>query len=276
MRLGRKQVDRHKLKAPCIHFLHNLHILYRILLLLRQGIFPAVIICQEIFQLFLPLAHQLIAKGSGADTEKSRIIGQRVKNLAVGNPPRHHNVSRRMGFWEHVFYFFTGPDIPIRHVMACHGFFPLRFQPLALADAFHNGKAQFAFHPHGNQVRHNIVTGTDCRGNGCLFLLNQRLGIPQPHIRPMGQARNPHQVRKRLGIRVNQHLDNKFRPELWDAKGSQLAAPDILRQNPKGFRTLEQGHDMFVIQRDVPGVYACQVLQHTYHGRIVVPKDIQL
>ena len=72
------------------------------------------------------LTHDLIGKGAGADTEKGRIVSQWIKDLTVGNTPRHHNIGCRMCFWEHVLDLFTGPDVPVRHTMRLHIFFPLR------------------------------------------------------------------------------------------------------------------------------------------------------
>ena len=117
MRLGREQIHWHKGKSPRIHLLHNLHILDGILLLLGQGILPAPIICEQKLQLFPPLAHQLIAEGGGADAEKGRIIGQRVKNLEIGNAPCHHDIGRRVSLGEHILDLGAGPHIPVRHAM---------------------------------------------------------------------------------------------------------------------------------------------------------------
>ena len=120
-------INRHKIKASCIHFLDNAHISQRILFLFRKGIRTLFIICQIIFQLISSLTHDLIGKSAGADTEKGCIICQRVENLTVGNTPRHHNVGRSMGFREHVFDLLTGPYVPVRHAMSLHILFPFRF-----------------------------------------------------------------------------------------------------------------------------------------------------
>ncbi len=39
-----------------------------------------------------------------------------------------------------------------------------------------------------DQVDHDIITGTDGRGNGRFSFLDQCLCITQPHIRTMGQS----------------------------------------------------------------------------------------
>ncbi len=80
-----------------------------------------------------------------------------------------------------------------------------------------------------DQIDHDIVTGTDGRLDRCLALLDQGLGVAQPHVRSVGQTGDPHQVRKILGLCIQEHLHGKIRSELRDAQGPQLAAADVLR-----------------------------------------------
>ena len=155
-----------------------------------------------VFQLFSPLAHQLIGKAAGADAEKGRVVGEGIEDLAVGDPPRHHNVGGRVGLGEHVLDFFAGPDIPVRHPVGRHLLLPLRFQPLAFSDALHDGEGKSLLQSHTDQVDHDVVSGTDRRPNGSFPLLNQSLGISQPYVRAVGQSGNADQIREifRLGV----------------------------------------------------------------------------
>ena len=93
----------------------------------------------------------------------------------------------------------------------------------------------------------------------------------------MCKSGNTHQIRKVLGLGVQKHLHGKIRAELRYAKGSQWTAPYVVRHDPKGRGILEQAHDLPAVQRDILNrINANQVLEHTYHGRIIVPQDIQL
>ena len=182
-----------------------------------------------------------------------------------------------MGFGEHIFDLLAGPDIPVRHPVGLHLRHPLGFQSLALSYTLHDGEGQSLVQPLGNQIDHNVVTGTDGCLNGCLSLLNQGLGISQPHIRAVGQAGNPHQVGKVFGLGVKKHLHCKVRTKLRHSQSSQGAAADILRLNPKGFRILEQAHNLLAVQRDVVNrINPSQILKHSDHGGIIVSQNVQL
>ena len=225
--------------------------------------------------MFSPLAHQFIRKSGCPDAEKSGIKRQGIINLAICDTPCHHYISRRMRLRKHILDLFARPDIPIRHFSLCHGLLHFRLQSLSFPDALHNGKSKGAFHPHPDQVHHNIIPRANRRGDRRLSLLNQSLGVPQPYIRTMSQSGNPYQIRKCLGLCVNQHLHGKFRTELRNSQSAQLTAADLLRHNPKRLRIFEQRHHRSIVQRNLHRINTGKILQHTYHGRIIVSEYIQ-
>ena len=106
--------------------------------------------------MFSPLAHQFIRKSGCPDAEKSGIKRQGIINLAICDTPCHHYISRRMRLRKHILDLFARPDIPIRHFSLCHGLLHFRLQSLSFPDALHNGKSKGAFHPHPDQVHHNL------------------------------------------------------------------------------------------------------------------------
>ena len=146
----------------------------------------------------LSLTHDLIGKSGRPDAEKRCVISQRMIHFTVGDTPCHHNIGCRMRLREHVFDLFTGPDIPVRHVICRHCLFPLRLQPFSLPHALHDLEGKRRIKPHMDQVDHNIITTADRRRDRCLSLLDQRLGISQPYIRPVSQSGDPDQIRKML------------------------------------------------------------------------------
>ena len=97
-----------------------------------------------------------------------------------------------MGLGEHVLDLFTGPDIPVRHIVGDHVCLPLR--PVVtfalghgtLSDSLHDLEGFLGIQPLADQVDHDIVTGTDGRGNGGFSFQDQRLGIAQPYVRSVG------------------------------------------------------------------------------------------
>ena len=105
-----------------------------------------------------------------------------------------------MGLRKHVLDLLTGPDVPVRHIVGFHLLFPLRFQSLTFTDALHDGEGKLTLQSLIDQVDHDIITGTDGRGNGRFSFLYQCLCITQPHIRTMGQTGDTDQIRKRLAV----------------------------------------------------------------------------
>ena len=269
-------VDGPEFEASGVHLLDDVHVLHAVLLLLGQRITPALIIRHKISQTFFSLTHKLIAECRSSDTEIGRVIGQWIVDLTVSDSPGHHNIRRRMGLGEHVLDHFTGLDVPVLHPFCLHGLNPFGLQSLSLSYTLHNRKGQTGLHALMNQVQHNIVPGTDSRGNGGLAFLNKALGVVQPHIGTMGQSRDPDQVREGLRLGVAHHLDYEVGAELGNAKASQGAAVDILRLDSQSLCILKQRHDVLVIQWNGLRIQAGQVLQHTNHGRIIVSQNVQL
>ena len=144
-------------------------------------------------------------------------------DLTIGNPPCHHNVRRRMGLREHILDLLAGFDIPLGYVMRQHIRFPLfphgtfSFRHHTLTYCLHNLEGLLRLHAHLDQIQHDIITGTDCRGNGRHAAHDQILCIAQPYVGTVGQTGDTHQIGKRLGFRINNHLHSKVCTELRNA-----------------------------------------------------------
>ena len=91
-------------------------------------------------QHILASAHDLIGERVRADSKIRPIIGQRIIDLAVSDPVRHHNVGRRMGLREHILDLLARPDIPVRDSGLLHGFLEIVCKPFSFSYFFHNGK----------------------------------------------------------------------------------------------------------------------------------------
>ena len=73
-----------------------------------------------------------------------------------------------------------------------------------------------------DQVGHNVITTTDHVGNRRGPLLNQLLGVIQPHPGPVGKTGNLQQLGVVLRVGVIQHPPDKAGPEFRQAKGPSL------------------------------------------------------
>ena len=167
-------------------------------------------------------AHFFVVKGSRADAEEGRVVGQRIKDLAVGNAPCHHNVSDCVGFREHVLDALAAPDVPVRYVVGLHVCFPLvpvfafAAGDFAFTDVFHDVEAFLAVDALADQIGHDVVTGTDSRGDGCFAFFKQRLGIADPHVCSVGQAGDTNQIGKGGRLRIDKHLHGEVGTEFRD------------------------------------------------------------
>ena len=230
-------INGHKIITSCIHFLNNTHIFQGILLFFGRSVPFLAYLCHIKLQLFFSHTHQFIGKSCGTDTEVCTVISQRLEYLKPGDSVCHHNVSCRMGFREHIFDFFAGPDVPVRNAMFLHGCDPFITKTFSLTDTLHDGKCQTTLHSLANEIDHNIISGTDCCRNGSLSFFDQSLGISQPHVSTMGKSGNTDQIRKRFRLGSHKHLHGKISTKLWNSQTAKLAAADILRINSKSFCT---------------------------------------
>ena len=209
-----------------------------------------------------------------------RIVFQRIIDLVIGDAQGHDHIGRRMGLGEHVLDGVAGPDIPVRHPVGPHHFAVFLvlwiLGEFSLSHQLHDLEGIPGLQPLGDEVDHDVVTGTDGGLNGTFSLVDQLLGVAHPHVGAMGQSRDPHQVGNIFWLCVQQHLDGEVGAELRDTQGAALGSPDVLRGEPQGLRVLEQGHDLRVVHRDRHGIHPGHILEHAHHGGIILSQDIQL
>ena len=92
----------------------------------------------------------------------------------------------------------------------------------------------------------------------------------------MGKAGQPHQNIELLGLGLLQHAPDEGGAELRDGSAAG-GAQDLVVLISKGLRGAEQGHGLWVVQRDVrPGVHPSEHLQHPDHGGVIVAQHVQL
>ena len=138
--------------------------------------------------------------------------------------------------------------------MFLHGGDPLVTKALSLTDAFHNGKRKTTLHTLADEIDHNVISGTDCSGNGCLSFLDQGLGISQPHVCTVGKSGNTYQVGKIFRLGIHKHLHGEISTKLRNSQAAKLAAANILRLNSKSFGAGKQRHDRLVIKGNLSGI----------------------
>ena len=159
----------------------------------------------------------------------------------------------------------------------------------SFTDTFHDRKGFLTVHPLINEIRHNIVTGTDCGRNGRLPASDQFLCIVKPYVSSVGEPGNTDQIGQTLWLRIYNHLNNKVSPKLRNTKATHRAASDILRLDTKCGRIMEQRHYPRIIQRNIcrHKLMVCFIIfifhrrrtdiffQRLNHRRIIVSKNIQ-
>ena len=136
--------------------------------------------------------------------------------FAVGDAQSHHDVGSCVRTGEHVLDLEAGINIPLRDIGGPHGLLHLRGQTLALSDRLHGLEGQGLVHALGDQIGHDIVAGADGSGKDSLALLDQGLGVAQPHIRAVGEAGNADQFRHGGGPGVIEHADDELGSKLRD------------------------------------------------------------
>ena len=200
-------------------------------------------------------------------------------DLVPGDAEGHHHVGHGVGLGEEIPDLGQGLDVPLGHVVVPHGLHPALVKAallhLALSDLLHDLEAHLGVQALGDQVQHDVVTAAHRLQNGGGAADNQVPGIAQPHVRAVGEAGEPHQGVEVLGLGIHQHLPGEAGVELRDGHGAG-GTQDLVVLVPQHLAGGEDGHGVRVIQRDVVGVHAGEVLHHADHGGIIVSQHVQL
>ena len=93
----------------------------------------------------------------------------------------------------------------------------------------------------------------------------------------MCKSRNAHQIGKALRLGLDDHVHCEVRAELGNAERAELTAENVLRLDTECLGALKQTHHLGRIERYVfDRIDLRQILQLTYHGRVLVSQDIEL
>ena len=218
-------------------------------------------------------------KRLGSDGEKGRIERQWLMDLEPGDAEGHHDVGHGVGLGEQIADLGQRLNVPVRYIVLHHGLLPALVEAallhLALSHLLHDLEAHFGVKALGDQVQHNIVTAAHSFQNAGGAAEDQLPGIAHPHVRTVGEAGEPYQRIEILGLGVNEHLAGEPGVELRD--GHSAGWPQnrviLIAQHLAGN---ENGHGLRIVQRDLMGVHAGEILHHTHHGGVIVSQHIQL
>ena len=105
-------------------------------------------------------------------SDKIQSLLEKIKEFEELDKTNKRINNARINLKEYVLDFFTGINIPFRHLVLAHCFFPFRLQSLSFSNRFHNRKGCFGFQTGVDQIDHNIISCTDCSRNRCNPLLN--------------------------------------------------------------------------------------------------------
>ena len=187
-----------------------------------------------------------------------------------------------MSLREHVFNLLTGVDVPVRHIVLLHLFLP--FRPfldlargdLAFSDTLHDREGKRRVQSLRDQIAHDIVTAAYARKKRTVTVFDMRLRISEVDIRAVGKTGNLDKLGHGRGLCLLQHADDELRSELRNSECARGHASDVFRPDSEGLRTLEDTHDLRIVQRNLHRIDACNVLQEADHGRIIMSENIQL
>ena len=200
-------------------------------------------------------------------------------DLEPGDAEGHHDVGHGVGLGEQVADFGQRLNVPVRYIVLHHGLLPALIEAallhLALSHLLHDLEAHFGVKALGDQVQHNIISAAHRFQNAGGAAEDQLPGVAHPHVRTVGEAGEPHQCVEVLGLGVDQHLAGEPGVELRDGHGAGWPQNRVIliAQHLAGN---ENGHGLRIVQRDLMGVHAGEILHHTHHGGVIVSQHIQL
>ena len=207
--------------------------------------------------------------------EVGRIEGQGMINLEPGDAESHHAVGHGVGLGEQILDLLAGANVPIRHAGGHHFLLRTGRQTPALTDGLHDLEGPLVRHTAGDEVEHNIVTGTDGLVHRGGLGVDEVLGVAQPHIGTVGIATDPHQEVELLRQGIQQNATGEAGIEFRNthcAGGAQELVVLIAQDLGAG----ENGHGTLVIQGNGFGIHAGHVLHHADHGGVIMAQHIQL
>ena len=196
-------------------------------------------------------------------------------DLEPGDAEGHHHIGHGVGLGEQVGDLFTGADVPVGHAGGLHLLLRPVGQAPALTDRLHDLEGPLGGHPLGDEEQHDVVAAADGLADGDPLLQDQVPGVAQPHVGAVGEAGQPDQNIELVGLGLLQHPPNEGGSEFRDG-GAAGGAQNFVVLIAQRLGGLEDGHGVRVVQRDLPGVYSRQHLQHSDHGGIIVAQHVQL
>ena len=281
-RVGFIKVYGGKIKAPQIKLVHSLQRDLQILLLGGE--------IRALFEFVYFAAHCVRARGHqlgvkavllAAAVEIRGIKGQGPVHLEIGYAEGHHNIRHRVSLGEKIGYLAAGLDIPVRHAQRFHLLLGVvregaAFFHLALTHGLHGLEGQLAGHTLFHKVQHDIVPAAYALVDVGDFVYDQIVDVAVPHVRAVGKAGKAHQRVKPGGLGVHQHLAGEARAEFRYADGAGMADYGVVLRHSQHLGRGEYAHGALIVQGYFPGIDAGGVLQHFYHGGVIVTQLVQL
>ena len=136
-----------------------------------------------------------------------------------------------MSLREHIFDFFTRPDIPIRNSVLKHCRLILGLQPPALTDVLHYFEGHRVVKPLLYKIEHNSVTSSYDLGYSTRSCFYKLLCISEPDVRAVSKTGYLQKVCKGFWLCIQKHLLNKSRTHLGYAVSAEKASAYILRSD---------------------------------------------
>ena len=105
-----------------------------------------------------------------------------------------------------------------------------------LSSELHDGEGLTRVHALMHEVDHDIISTADRLLQGGRAVLDEVLCVVQVDIGTVAKARDTHEVREVLRLRILDHLHREGGTELRDPEAAELDAVDVFRSDVQCFR----------------------------------------
>ena len=204
LRIGGIEIDRLTGEAAQVHLPCELQDNERVLLLVVQLAAVLTRLSEERVDCrthgILALRDDVRIELCGADGEVGGVVCEWIVHLAERNTVAHHDIRGRMGAREEVFDLLAGLDVPLGDPARAQFLHDIGRDTSALSHILHRLERQQRLDAVLHEVVHDVVTRGDRVLQRTRARLDEILCVAEPDVRPMGKARNPHEIGKAVGV----------------------------------------------------------------------------
>src|SRR5699024_1942482 len=202
-----------------------------------------------------------------AAVEVGRVKRQGMVHLEPGNSEGHHHIGHGVGLGEEILNFLARFYVPRRNARLDHFVLGALGKSPSLSHRLHDLEGALLGHAAGDEIEHNIVAAADGLGDRGRTGGDEILGVAQPHVGAVGEAGKTHQDVKLIRLGVQEHAPDEAGAKFGNGAGTGGAEDGVILK-AQDLAGAEDGHGVLVVQGNLLGVDASQVLHHADHGGV--------